>query len=97
MAALLWSVGALYYLPLVGARHRRRRRRSGICAWFGSPRGPAQRFPHDVPRLFPAQETSQLLEKYGGKFDYRDVDLDQVEGAGLDSIATLAQLTTASL
>ena len=52
----------------------------------------ARRFPP-----FPAQETSQLLEKYGGKFDYRDVDLDQVEGAGLDSIATLAQLTTASL
>ena len=47
------------------------------------------------PFLF-AQETSQLLEKYGGKFDYGDVDLDQVEGAGLD-MATLAQLTTASL
>ena len=48
------------------------------------------------PAFFPTQETSQLLEKYGGKFDYGDVDLDQVEGAGLD-MATLAQLTTASL
>ena len=32
-----------------------------------------------------------MLEKYGGNFDY-NVDLGQVEGAGLDSIATLAQL-----
>ena len=37
------------------------------------------------------QETRQLLAKYGGKFDY-DVDLEHVEGTGLDSISALAQL-----
>lgn len=43
--------------------------------------------------FFSAQETRELLEKYAGAIDYRDVDLDHVEGAGLDSIATLAELT----
>ena len=36
-----------------------------------------------------------LLLTYAGAIDYRDIDLDHVEGGGLDSIATLAQLTTA--
>ena len=47
----------------------------------------ARRFPP-----FPnTQETRQLLQKYGGKFDY-DVDLEHVEGTGLDSISALASL-----
>ena len=42
------------------------------------------------------EETRELLEKYAGAIDCRDVDLDHAGGGGLDSIATLAQqLTTA--
>ena len=45
----------------------------------------------NISRLPPSQETRQLLQKYGGKFDY-DVDLEHVEGTGLDSISALASL-----
>ena len=53
----------------------------------GKSRGVGATFP-----AFPnTQETRQLLQKYGGKFDY-DVDLEHVEGTGLDSISALASL-----